>query len=352
MSHRHAGPLPAWLAPLARVAALGYGAVVRARGSRNRSARRLPFAVISVGNITAGGTGKTPFVRWCAADLRAAGHSPAIALRGYASRGGRSDEAEEYRALLPEVPLAVGADRAASLARLRHDHPGLDCAVLDDAFQHRKVERDLDVVLVDATRPGLEGALLPAGWLREPATGLARADLVVVTRADHEDPALAALVRRFHGRAPAAWTRHAWREVDVFECRAGEPPVAARVPTQWLRGRRAVVAAAIGNPAPFAAAAEAVGCLVQALHLRRDHAAYSPRLAQALATDAALHGGILLTTWKDWTKLGAALAAARDFPAVTVAVPRVEVQFLSGEHRVREALRAAASRGAPGAGHR
>lgn len=352
MSHRQAGPLPAWLAPLARVAALGYGAAVRARGSRSRRASRLPFAVISVGNITAGGTGKTPFVRWCAASLRAAGHSPAIALRGYASRDGRSDEAEEYRALLPEVPLAVGADRAASLVRLRRDHPELDCAVLDDAFQHRKVQRDLDVVLVDATRPGLEGALLPAGWLREPATGLARADLVIVTRADGEDPALAALVQRFHGRAPAAWTRHAWREVDVFECRAGEPPVAARVPTEWLRGRRAVVAAAIGNPAPFAAAAESAGCQVLALHLRRDHAAYSPRLAQALAAESARHDGILLTTWKDWTKLGAALAAGRAFPSVTVAVPRVEVQFLSGEHRVREALNAAASRGAPGVGHR
>jgi len=112
------------------------------------------------------------------------------------------------------------------------------------------------------------------------------------------------------------------------------------------------VAAAIGNPAPFAAAAEAAGCQVLALHLRRDHAAYSPRLAAALATESARHDGILLTTWKDWTKLGAALAAGRAFPSVTVAVPRVEVQFLSGEHRVREALNAAASRGAPGAGHR
>jgi tetraacyldisaccharide 4'-kinase len=175
------GPLHQALAPLAHMAAFAYGLGVRARNSLWDANIRKPTSVgipvISVGNVSVGGTGKTPFVRWCVEALQASGHHPVIALRGYGARGGVSDEAEEFRAMLPGVPVAVGADRVASIARARAADQRIDCAVLDDAFQHRQIARDLDIVLVDAGRPAINGALLPAGWLREPARALRRASM-------------------------------------------------------------------------------------------------------------------------------------------------------------------------------
>jgi tetraacyldisaccharide 4'-kinase len=249
------GPLPPALAPLAHAAALGYGLAVRAHVAwwSGRRGADVGVPVVSVGNVSAGGTGKTPFVRWAVEALRDAGRSPMIAMRGYRAHAGRSDEAEEYRAMLPGVPCAVGADRVRAIASVRAAHPAIDCAVLDDGFQHRRVARSLDIVLVDATLPAIGGPLLPAGWLREPASALARADLVVVTRAAGIDPSLAELVRRFRGRDPDAWTRHAWDRIE----RHG--PAGAAAADAALRGRRAWVACAIGNPGAFVADVRAAG---------------------------------------------------------------------------------------------
>ncbi|MFM8873731.1 MAG: tetraacyldisaccharide 4'-kinase, partial [Phycisphaerales bacterium] len=103
------------------VAALGYALGVRVHGAwwAGRRGADVGVPVISVGNVSAGGTGKTPFVRWVVEALRHAGHSPVIAMRGHRAHAGRSDEAEEYRAMLPEVPCAVGADRVRAIAAAR-----------------------------------------------------------------------------------------------------------------------------------------------------------------------------------------------------------------------------------------
>lgn len=335
------GPLPAALAPLAIPLSWAYGAAVRSVSALRGcgiGVRRLPLPVISVGNVTVGGTGKSPFTAWTARELAAAGARPAIALRGYGARDpDRGDEALEYRDTAPGIPVLAGADRHASVVAALARGEAIGSVVLDDGFQHRRLARDLDVVLVDATRPGLDGRLLPAGWLREPAASLARADAVVVTRASRFDPALAAAIRRFHGRDPIAWTDHRWTSLDVVSAGGTR-----REPVEWLRGRRAALVAGIGNPAAFVAAARAAGVDIASETIGRDHAPWAgPAGDAALATGVG--PGLVVTTRKDWVKL-----TARPLPAgVEIAVPRLEIAFLEGEATLRARLADAARAGRP-----
>jgi tetraacyldisaccharide 4'-kinase len=193
------GPFPAWCAPVTFPASIVWGAAVRLRNARldRVSAWRAPHPVISVGNVAVGGTGKSPLVRWICGALRSEGIRPGVVLRGH--RGGeRADEVMEHRATLDDVPVSVGADRRAAIMRLLADRPDVQALVLDDGFQHRAVARDLDLVLVDATRPCLDDRLLPWGWLREPLAALHRADGVIVTRATAVDGGLADALERWH----------------------------------------------------------------------------------------------------------------------------------------------------------
>jgi len=328
-------PVRAGLLPLAIPLSWGFragGAALAALRDRGIGVRRLPVPVVSVGNLVAGGTGKSPCVAWTARALAAAGARPAIALRGYGSADpARSDEALEYAATAPGIPVLAGADRFASVrAALARGEP-IDCVVLDDGFQHRRLARDLDLVLVDATRPSLEDRCLPAGWLREPPSALRRADLVVVTRARAVDPALAAAIRRLHGRDPIAWTDHRWTGFEVY----GAGTVRSE-PLGWLRGRPVAAVVGIGHPRAFLAAAEEAGATIAARTIGRDHAPWNgPAGDAALATGVG--SGIVLTTRKDWVKL----AGRPRPPGVEVAIPRLELAFLAGEDELLARFRQA-----------
>lgn len=295
--------------PIGVLAARAYGSVMARRNRRYDAGRgviRFDRPVISIGNLSVGGTGKTPMVRWVVEGLVRAGHRPCIAMRGYGSgRGGRSDEAAEHAAAFPGVPIVAQPDRVEGLLTLfGHEHdaggPGSDCVVLDDGFQHRRIARDLDVVLVDATRSPMEDRLLPAGWLREPVESLRRAHAVVVTHAESvPTSAVAAIeagVSRLSPGAILAVARHQWSE--VLDSSAGEP-----VPIAWLRGRRVVVVCAIGNPGPFLARArQAIGGPASAEIVLRDHDPYAARTARRI-TEAARGADAIVTTAKDWAKL-------------------------------------------------
>src|SRR4051812_23350103 len=165
-----------------------YRGVVNARNARfdrGRSVQRVDRPVISVGNITTGGTGKTPVVRWLADALRARGIQPAILMRGYKSAPGQtSDEQELLRSQLPSVVVHANPDRVAGAQEVLRDHPDVQAFILDDGFQHRRLHRDFDLVLIDATNPFGYDRLLPRGLLREPLAGLARAHAILITRAD------------------------------------------------------------------------------------------------------------------------------------------------------------------------
>jgi len=252
--------------------------------------------VLSVGNLTFGGTGKTPFVEHACLSLRARGLTPAILSRGYRSLdGARNDEALLLARRLPDVPHMQAPDRFRAAASLMDR---ADCFVLDDGFQHLPLHRDEDVVLVDATDPFGGGRCPPGGRLREPVSALARATLVVITRCDFVDrDRLGDTMRRIraHTAAPVA-TATFRASCDVA-----------------LEGRDVLVACGVANPRAFVATVERLGARAAETRFFRDHHAYGA----ADAADLARSGLPVAVTEKDAVKLepiwpaGAPLAVVR-----------------------------------------
>ena len=259
-----------------------YGLAVRLRNAGfDRGWRRqveLPRPTVSVGNLTVGGTGKTPVVAWLAGELVRRGRRPAVLMRGYKSRPGEAgDEQRLLRELLGDgVPVEADPDRLAAAHRAVAGSPEVDVFLLDDGFQHRRVRRAFDLVLVDATRPG--GRVLPRGTLREPAAaGLRRASAVLVTRRDHA-PVPAVL---FEG--------------PVFTSRF-------EVELPGLGGRPVAAACGVGNPAAFFADLRRIGCDVRAELMFADHHDYGAADVRRIV-DAVPENGAAVVTGKDWVKL-------------------------------------------------
>lgn len=293
------------------------------------SAWQAPRPVISVGNIAVGGTGKSPLVRWICGALRSQGLLPGVVLRGH--RGGeRSDEVMEHRSAMDDVPVSVGSDRRAAITRLVGSRPDVQALVLDDGFQHRAVARDLDLVLVDATRPCLNGRLLPWGWLREPLAALRRAHGVIVTRATAVDTGLAAALARWHGRPVMAWTRFAWTSLHGFEGNESQ-----ELEIRSLVGRAVSIWAGIGNPAAFAAQARQAGAAIVDMPSLGDHHGFNASEVARLMRRARRKGAVaILCTEKDWTKLRTLLPAE----ALPMLRPQVGVDFLEGGRGLTDRL--------------
>jgi tetraacyldisaccharide 4'-kinase len=266
---------------------------------------RLDRPVVSVGNLSVGGTGKTPMVAKIVGELVRAGKRPCIAMRGYGKdRGtsGESDEAMEYRRAAPGVPVVAQADRVAGLQALFDSAEGkdVDVVVLDDGFQHRRLARDVDIVLIDATAGTLEDRLLPAGWLREPLESLNRAHAVVVTHAEgatrEEVDRIVDAVQRASPRAAVAVCRHSWSGLR----RGSNDGI---VPTSTLSGCRVLVVSAIGNARAFSGAVRGCGARVEREIVLPDHDPYDTVTVESVAR-AAEGLEAVVTTEKDWTKLG------------------------------------------------
>lgn len=341
----NAGPLPAVLRPIAPLAERVYGRVIARRNARyDVRARASAFSpggltitldrpVISIGNLSVGGTGKTPAVQLVCQWLLEAGRRPAIAMRGYGSRDGLSDEAELHRAALPGVPLAVGPNRVQQLLHLfaRPEGESVEVVVLDDGFQHRRLARQLDIVLIDATEDPFAQRLLPAGWLREPVASLARAHAVILTHADRALPAdLSRIEAQIRNQFPHLVTvrgSHAWTELRVTE--RGEDRTE---PLHLLRGRRYALACAIGKPEALAAQAAATfGPPAESLILR-DHDPFAPATVQRLQRLAEGRDALLVTE-KDWTKLSHLPADTWPGPVVR---PRLEMRLNDPRGALRE----------------
>ncbi len=340
------GPLRPLGGPLSALYRLGLARKTRAFDD-GQGVVTIDRPVLSVGNLSVGGTGKTPVVAWIVRTLAAAGRTPAVAMRGYRSVGGVSDEADAYRRAFPGLQVVAQPDRLEGLFRMFATDEGraVDCVVLDDGFQHRRIARQLDLVLVDATRSPFDDALLPAGWLREGPDALARASGVVLTHADRV-PAdrLRSLTTEIEraGAPVLATAAHAWTALDIHE--HGQDRAE---PVAWLRQRRVAVVCAIGRPesvlhaARAAIGAEPVGTLIL-----RDHDPYAqPTLARIDRLLAESRADALLTTDKDWSKLarpGTGVAEGR-FRAAVVR-PRLGLAFLSGEDRLADLVRRTAER--------
>ena len=278
-----------------------------------------PVPVISIGNLTLGGTGKTPLVAWCAQTLRAAGLRPAIVSRGYGVETGQtSDEAAELGILLPDVPHVANRDRVAGACAAAA--AGAGAVVLDDGFQHRRLARDLDIVAVDATDPFGCGHIFPRGLLREPLAGLARAQAVVLTRATlvdahRRDSIRATLASACGGRLPAVWAEAAHRPVQFRTASGAALPLAA------LAGKRIVAFAGIGNPSAFRATLEDLGAEVVGFRPFADHHAYTAHDLSALATSARAAGADLaVTTLKDLVKVRSDTLGDTPLAAIEIAI--------------------------------
>lgn len=337
-------PLPGWLT---RPASWVYAREVGKRAARfdtGKGVVRIDRPVFSVGNLSVGGTGKTPVVGWMIEHLRSMGCDPAVAMRGYRSRGGLSDEARLHAERFDDLPVVAQPHRLEGLIELFASERGerVDSVVLDDGFQHRRIARDLDLVLIDASRDPFSDELLPAGWLREPAEALSRATHVAITHAESvDDDTIASIdecVELLMGRRAEAVLRHAWTRLEVTEPSGQE----RTEPVSWLAGRVVVAACAIGNPGPFLkAVGQATGQEV-AGRVYRDHHALGAREVRDLGESVRRRGAqALVVTQKDWTKLAQVPAAQWPCPVVR---PVLEVEFVRGESVLREAIGAAIER--------
>jgi tetraacyldisaccharide 4'-kinase len=300
-----------WKARAARTALLPlsavYGAAIMLRAAPYRlgiaTPRVLPLPSVAVGNLSVGGTGKTPLASWIAATCSRAGRRPGILLRGY----GR-DEVLVHRRLVPDSVVVANPDRVAG-GRLAHAQ-GSSVLVLDDAFQVLDTARDVNIAVLAAEQAHVAPWVLPAGPWREGWGALARANLLVVTRRRAE----AAVARALADRLTARWPRIpvAIGRLDLgalVGMRSGE-----RRPLDTLRGKRTLVAAAIADPESFAVQIRATGATVQ-LAAFQDHHEYDPAdvdwLVQGVVTD-----GYLVVTEKDAVKLRALWPADRPEPLV------------------------------------
>lgn len=305
--------IPSWLLwPLT----LPYGAAARLRaflyGAGILRQKRLSGAVISVGNLTAGGTGKTPMALWIAERLAEEGKRAAILTRGYKgesrARSGGSDEAQLLGARLGDrAEIGIGANRFARGWELQKH--GIEWFVLDDGFQHLQLARDVDVVLVDATNP-FGGRLLPVGRRREPKAALRRADVIVITRSAHA-PAVEAAIRRY-SNAPIFYARP--ELVSIRRLGAERSRSLDEVVNLVDLGARKLFAfCGIGNPTAFVADLHRRHLQIAGHKFFRDHHKYQQTEVDALLQEARAAGAdALLCTEKDAFNLDGVRAGEMD----------------------------------------
>ncbi len=324
-----------------RIGETGYSAMMRLR---NHGYARGWFKVhdagrpvVSVGNLTAGGTGKTPVVYWLAQQLRHLGYQPAILLRGYKQNSrGQSDEAQWLTerlaedAALPPVGVYANPDRLAGARQALAERPGTHLFILDDGFQHRRLRRQFDWVLVNAAQPWGYGHVHPRGLLREPLEGLARADAVLLTHCGQAIPRLLDIVRQTIAQyAPAARIDQARHE------HVGYMPLGQNAlrPMSSLPHGRCWAFCGIGDPESFRDQLLATPIDLAGFTAFGDHHAYSAIEIAMLCAEAREVGATyLLTTEKDGVKLQG-LAAP-----LPIGVVRLEARIERSEAIVQQII--------------
>jgi tetraacyldisaccharide 4'-kinase len=290
---------------------------VRERAYQCRLLRtgRVSCPVISVGNITLGGSGKTPMVELIVLGLCELGVAPAVVSRGYGREGrgvrvvadrdgvrlgprAGGDEPVLLAERLPGIPVIVGEDRFAA-SRRAVESCGATAIVLDDGFQHRTLAKDLEIVVVNGRAPWGNQRLFPRGMLREPLSALHRAHLIAVTnpidRADVQSTERA--IRRYNHRAPILVARY--EVIDARDMNAG-----AKVDLGGLEGRRLLAFAGLGSPRGFAETLASAGVRLAGLIEYPDHYWFAEADLRELAKQAhATAAEGLITTQKDWIRL-------------------------------------------------
>lgn len=338
-------PAPPWIG---RLLTPVYLREVRRRNRRfdsGRDVHDVGTPVISVGNLSVGGVGKTPMVMHLIEHLRAAGRNPGVAMRGYKSApGGLSDEQAEYYDRFENITVIAHPNRVKSIKRAREQGFEFDCLILDDGFQHRYVMRDFDILLLDASRDPFEDHCLPRGWLREPAESIARADAVVLTHAELVSPdelerQRNRIAHRFSPQVLGG-CRHTWSRFEGPE---------GPIEVDTMRGARALALCGVGHPDAFLAHALSAGLEIEAAVVGADHMRIDTRLLRKTIAQAKERGcEAVVTTAKDWVKIAPALESLStddlaESPPFLVAIVGVTFDF-GGEALNRAALEAVGGR--------
>ncbi|MEX1097400.1 MAG: tetraacyldisaccharide 4'-kinase [Planctomycetales bacterium] len=312
-----------------------YGAGVRARNAFFDRGWKRSFSagvpVVSVGNVTAGGTGKTPVVAYLAQWFVERGVRPVILSRGYrALDGSANDEKLVLDRLCPGVPHVQNPDRVAGARRAVTEH-GAQVLILDDGFQHRRLRRDLDIVLIDALEPFGYGRLLPRGLLREPLAGLRRADWVVITRADRltDDSRREILATITQHRPPGeTLVEVAFPPVGLVNA-SGE-----RADLAEIRGKNVAAFCGVGNPAGFRRTLQDLGANVVHWRTFPDHHHYTADELRTFAASVHASGAeVFVTTLKDLVKIDANESFESPLWAVNIGV-----EVLNGADVVEQRL--------------
>jgi len=352
ISGQKAGLGTGLLRMLLGVAAGGYSIAVRERNFLYSNgwlkAHRADAVVISIGNITVGGTGKTPLVIWLCKQIISDSQC-AILTRGYKaeqdSRGKTQDErlktkdtrgkTQDYRdepAILaercPEVKVIVNPDRVAGAIEAICKFK-TEVLIMDDGFQHRGLARDLDIVAIDATRPFGYGKLLPAGLLREPVTSLKRADAVVITRCDQiTETELSKIEKKLEAINP-----------NMIIARSVHTPAYVKstdnkeISLDHIKGKKIFAFCGIGNPGAFLNTIKTTGCELVGSKVYNDHHHYTDDCLTDIYEQAeCLKADLILTTQKDWTKIKRLALLKKDIPLGYIGI---EIQFLAGEEKLR-----------------
>jgi tetraacyldisaccharide 4'-kinase len=309
---------------------------------------RSPIPVVSVGNITTGGTGKTPLVDWIVKFYAAAGISTAIVSRGYGRQtkgvqlvsdgrrillGSRDagDETAMLAARNPGTIVIVAEHRAEGVQFLMRQFTGHlpGVIVLDDAFQHRKIARDLDIVVVNAGAPEEIGEMLPAGRLREPLRGLRRADLVILSKITDEAKADKLLDRLEHFGKPVLRSRiKPGKLMKVDGTQSGAIG----------HGTKALAFAGIGAPAGFLHSLEDAGVNVEATKFFRDHEPYTEAAVRSIVAESARKGVVPVTTEKDWFRIADTPELAGMLTKAGCRYLTIEPEFIDGADILKSKL--------------
>lgn len=304
--------------------------------------RRASAPVISVGNLTAGGTGKTPAVACLVRGLKERGRQPAVVLRGYGApaRGALNDEGLELARQFPDVPILANPDRAAGAAEAIR--LGADVIVLDDGFQHWALARDFDLVLLDATDPWGGGHRLPWGYLREAPAALTRAQAVLLTRADcvsaEQRAGLRQTIQSIAPQALLGTARH--RPCGLYVLRADAPAPAIDA----LRGRHLFAACGLARPEHFHTALKTLDVELAGTRSFADHQVYTEADLRTCCADArASSAEAIVITEKDASKWARLPASTENLP---VWVLQVTFEIADGAEALWQAVeRAVARRG-------
>ena len=336
--------LAVFLAPFSWI----YGLVIFLRNRlykwRIYSIHKMNAKVISIGNITVGGTGKTPFVAFCAKLLQKSGYRVAVLTRGYGRKtrdpiivindghaGINPKETGDEPALLADqlkcIPIAVGKNRIESGQSL-HQSYGSEVLILDDGFQHRKLYRDLNIVLIDASNPLGNGYLLPAGPLREPLKNIRRADMIVLTRTDSckNCDSIIQSIQNFT-TVPIFTSKHRPTKWITF-------PGQVSKNLDILKGKNVLAFSGIGNPDSFIKTLQDVGVSIADFVPFRDHYWYTPKDWDNLLIRAwQKNADAIVTTEKDAVRL--TLGTEWGMPTYYL---KIEIQLIGGKDKFKKKL--------------